>query len=68
MTTITEREEKMLQLIVAGHRPKTIGPKIGLTQGSVRVYLHNLYGKLRVRDMTGAAVYYLTKHKKGDKQ
>lgn len=61
--TLTEREIKMLDLVATGATSNEIAKKLKHTEGTMRVYLHNLYKKLKVRNKTEAAVWWLTQEK-----
>lgn len=54
---LTPRERVMLKLLADGKSSSEIADKIDLTAGSVRVYLHDLYRKLGLRNRTQAAVW-----------
>lgn len=61
MKKLTQRETKMLLLLSRGHSCSEIGQACGLTGGTTRVYLHNLYKKLNVKNKTHAAIWYIKK-------
>jgi DNA-binding CsgD family transcriptional regulator len=61
---IAARERQMLELLAQGASSRTIGKKVGLTEGTVRVYLHNLYKKIGVRNRTEALLWQL-EHARG---
>lgn len=52
--TLTEREREVLQLIVAGQSNKEIGASLNITEGTVKVHVNGLLGKLGVSDRTQA--------------
>lgn len=52
--TLTEREQEVLQLIVAGQSNKEIGASLNITEGTVKVHVNSLLGKLGVSDRTQA--------------
>jgi DNA-binding NarL/FixJ family response regulator len=58
---LTDREVQMLKLLVEGRSSAYIAEKVGLTGGTTRVYLHDLYRRLGVENKTQAAVWYLKK-------
>lgn len=51
---LTEREMEVLKLIVAGRSNKEIGAALTITEGTVKVHVNNLLGKLGVSDRTQA--------------
>lgn len=51
---LTEREMEVLKLIVAGQSNKEIGAALTITEGTVKVHVNNLLGKLGVSDRTQA--------------
>jgi two-component system NarL family response regulator len=51
---LTERELEVLQLIVAGQSNKEIGVTLTITEGTVKVHVNSLLGKLGVQDRTQA--------------
>lgn len=51
---LTGRELDVLKLIVAGKSNKEIGQALSITEGTVKVHVNNLLGKLGVSDRTQA--------------
>lgn len=51
---LTERERDVLRLIVAGHSNKEIGSELSIAEGTVKVHVNSLLGKLGVQDRTQA--------------
>ena len=49
----------MLELLAGGASTRGIAKKMGYSEGTVRVYLHNLYKKLGVRNRTEALLWQL---------
>ncbi len=56
---LTARDRRMLELLATGADGARLAAKLGLTPGTVRVYLHFLYRKLGVRNRTEATLWYL---------
>jgi DNA-binding NarL/FixJ family response regulator len=56
---LTVKEQEILGLLARGATSKEIASRVGLTAGTVRVYLHTIYEKLGVKNRTQAAVRYL---------
>lgn len=52
--TLTERELEVLHLIVAGKSNKEIGAALTISEGTVKVHVNSLLGKLGVSDRTQA--------------
>lgn len=53
------KEREMLELVAQGANTRGIAKKMGYTEGTVRVYLHNLYRKLGVKNRTEALLWQL---------
>lgn len=51
---LTERELAVLKQIVAGQSNKEIGAALGIAEGTVKVHVNSLLGKLGVEDRTQA--------------
>ena len=54
--TLTQREVRVLQLVLEGHRNKEIGATLTIAEETVEVHLKNIFAKLGVHDRT-AAIY-----------
>jgi two-component system NarL family response regulator len=52
---LTPRELDVLRLLVRGKSNKEIGASLALTEGTVKGYLHDVFGKMGVGDRTEAA-------------
>jgi two-component system NarL family response regulator len=52
---LTPRELEVLQLIVKGRSNREIGEALFVTEGTVKIHVNNLLGKLGVSDRTQAA-------------
>ena len=48
--SLTRRELEVLQLVAGGLRNKDITGRLKITEGTVKIHLHNIYGKLRARN------------------
>ena len=60
-TGIDARDERMLLLLSQGGSARDLAKKLGYQEGTMRVYLHNLYRKLGVSNKTEAVIWYLTR-------
>src|SRR5687768_2112017 len=60
---IDTRSQRMLELLAQGAGSKLIAKELGYQEGTMRVYLHNLYKKIGVANKTEAVVWYLGKGK-----
>ena len=55
-TRLTEREKQVLQLVAKGLSNKEVAQLLQLTEGTVKVHVSNILGKLNVSTRTEAAV------------
>jgi DNA-binding NarL/FixJ family response regulator len=58
---LTPREEDVLDQLAKGFRYKEITDNLGISIGTLRSYIRNVYEKLRVHSRTEAVVKYLNK-------
>ncbi len=58
-SNITAKDIKMLELLTQGASSKDVARDLGYKEGTMRVYLHNLYRKLGVNTKTAAVAWYL---------
>ena len=56
---IDTRSQRMLELLAQGAGSKRIAKELGYQDGTMRVYLHNLYRKIGVANKTEAVIWYL---------
>ena len=56
---LTQKEREVLARIAQGYRNREIAAEFGITEGTVKCHLHQIYRKLGVRDRTAAAVQVL---------
>ncbi len=52
---LTERERQIMQLVCEGRSNKEVGRELNLSEGTVKVHLHNIYQKLAIRNRTALA-------------
>src|SRR5689334_19784147 len=53
------KNQRMLELLAQGSTSRVIAKEMGYQEGTMRVYLHNLYRKIGVANKTEAVVWYL---------
>ena len=56
-----EKDQTMLKLLSQGASAKHMAREMGYQEGTVRVYLHNMYKKIGVTNKTDAVIWYLSK-------
>jgi two-component system nitrate/nitrite response regulator NarP len=54
--TLTPRERKLVALVAQGLRNREIAAELGITEGTVKVYLHSIFDKLGVASRTELAI------------
>ena len=57
---LTEREAQILQMVCQGKGNRMIAQRLGLSEGTIKSHLRNLYRKLRVQTRAEAAAYGAT--------
>lgn len=55
---LTKREKQVLRLVSQGESNKTIASKLGITEHTVKLHMHNVSGKIGVSNRTAAAHFY----------
>jgi two-component system, NarL family, nitrate/nitrite response regulator NarL len=53
--TLTDRERQIMRLVSEGLSNKEIGRRLNLTDGTIKVHLHNIFQKLEVTNRTALA-------------
>jgi two-component system nitrate/nitrite response regulator NarP len=53
---LSTRERAIARLVAQGLRNREIGEELAITEGTVKVYLHGIYEKLRIANRTELAV------------
>ena len=53
------RNQLMLELLAEGASARIVARKLGYSEGTTRVYLHNLYRAIGVRNKTEAVIWHL---------
>ena len=56
MPPLTRRERELIELVRQGLRNRDIAAELGVTEGTVMVYLHAIFDKLRVENRTELAL------------
>ncbi|WP_340123552.1 response regulator transcription factor [Methylobacter svalbardensis] len=54
---LTPRELKLVKLVAGGLSNKQIAEKLYITEGTVKVHLHNIYDKLQVKSRVALTLY-----------
>jgi len=55
------RSQRMLELLAEGASARVVARKLGYSEGTTRVYLHNLYKTIGVGNKTEAVIWYLNR-------
>lgn len=58
-TALLPKERQMLELLAEGASTRILARKMGYSEGTVRVYLHNVYRRLGVKNRTEAVLWQL---------
>ncbi len=58
---LTPRELELVRLAAAGLRNKEVGSRLGISEGTVKMHLHNIYRKLGIDSRVALAVYARSK-------
>ena len=54
---LTPRQRELLRLVAAGHTNTQIARRLGLSEGTVRTHLKNIYTRLNVSSRTAAVTH-----------
>ena len=57
---LTQRERQIVRLVSEGLSNKHIGRRLNVTDGTIKVHLHNIFQKLQVSNRTALAAVYLS--------
>jgi DNA-binding CsgD family transcriptional regulator len=63
---IDAKNQRMLELLALGSTSRVIAKQMGYQEGTMRVYLHNLYRRIGVANKTEAVVWYLNRERTHD--
>lgn len=58
---LTGREAEILDLVARGRRNKSIARELGLSEHTVKLHVHHIFGKLGVRNRTSATHWYFSR-------
>ncbi|HXH02445.1 MAG TPA: response regulator transcription factor [Candidatus Competibacteraceae bacterium] len=58
---LTPREIELVRMVARGLRNKEIARKLAITEGTVKIHLHNIYEKLQVRGRMDVIIYAQSK-------
>jgi DNA-binding NarL/FixJ family response regulator len=56
-TTLTRREREIVHHVALGLRNAEVGDKLGVSEGTVKTHLNNVFHKLQLRDRVELALY-----------
>jgi two-component system nitrate/nitrite response regulator NarP len=57
LQSLSNRERAIVGLVAQGIRNRDVASELGITEGTVKVYLHRIYEKLGVTNRTELAIY-----------
>jgi two-component system nitrate/nitrite response regulator NarL len=60
MNSLTSREREIVLALAEGLSNKDVGRRLNLSEGTVKVHLHDIYGKLGVKNRTALTVLAFT--------
>jgi DNA-binding NarL/FixJ family response regulator len=58
LSQLTTREREIANLICAGLSNRSIAGKLGTSEGTIRIHLHNMYQKLNISNRTALAALH----------
>ncbi|MCH4554259.1 helix-turn-helix transcriptional regulator, partial [Aestuariibaculum sp. L182] len=58
---LTDREAAIIELVLQGHSSESIGLRLSITMGTVKVHRRNVYRKLGISSQTQLLSIYLKK-------
>ena len=53
---LTPRQKELVRLVAAGHTNAQIARRLGISEGTVRTHLENIYDRLEVSSRTAAVI------------
>jgi two-component system nitrate/nitrite response regulator NarL len=60
MDSLTSREREITLALAEGLSNKEVGRRLNISEGTVKVHLHNIYNKLGAKNRTALAVLVYT--------
>jgi two-component system, NarL family, nitrate/nitrite response regulator NarL len=66
VTALTDRERQIMRLVSEGLSNKEIGRRLSLTDGTIKVHLHNIFQKLEVGNRTALAAFAMSQNDHSD--
>ena len=63
MGLLTSRERELVCLVAKGLRNKSIANTLSISEGTVKIHLHNIFQKLRINNRTALAALYFEQPK-----
>ena len=60
MDSLTSREREIVLALAEGLSNKEVGRRLNISEGTVKVHLHNIYTKLGAKNRTALAVLAFT--------
>ena len=54
---LSARESEIARYVAVGMRNAEVARKLGITEGTIKVHLHNMFKKLQIRDRVGLTLY-----------
>ena len=60
MNSLTSREREIVLALAEGLSNKGVGRRLNISEGTVKVHLHNIYQKLGVKNRTALAALAFT--------
>jgi len=57
LTSLTERERQIARLVSQGLSNKGIGRLLNISDGTIKVHLHNIFQKLEIGNRTVLAIF-----------
>jgi DNA-binding NarL/FixJ family response regulator len=58
--SLTNRERQIVLMVAGGLSNKDVGRRLDLSEGTVKLHLHSVYGKLRINNRTALAAMAIT--------
>jgi two-component system nitrate/nitrite response regulator NarL len=62
LTVLTDRERQIMGLVSEGLSNKEIGRRLNLTDGTIKVHLHNIFQKLEINNRTVLAALAISQN------